>query len=45
MHADFRFCPVCATELVMRADSAAGADGDVIAVLLSTPALKGPANS
>ena len=28
MHADFRFCPVCATELVMRADSAAGADGD-----------------
>ncbi|MFM8466754.1 MAG: NUDIX domain-containing protein [Oxalobacteraceae bacterium] len=28
MHADFRFCPVCATALVMRADSAAGADGD-----------------
>ena len=28
MHANFRYCPVCATELVMRADSAAGADGD-----------------
>jgi NADH pyrophosphatase NudC (nudix superfamily) len=28
MHVDFRYCPVCATELVMRADSAAGADGD-----------------
>ena len=28
MQVDFRFCPVCATELVMRADSATGADGD-----------------
>lgn len=25
---DFRYCPVCATELVMRADNAIGADGD-----------------
>ena len=28
MQVDFRFCPVCATDLVMRTDSDAGADGD-----------------